>query len=84
MRNSPNIPADSYKTSSATNIIQAFPFAYAVFHLLGIVNLPLGIPGGILPIFVNLAVVQGNIPALLVLDVLDEHSLTPNTVTKYL
>ena len=61
-----------------------FRFADSTFQSLGLIDLPLATPNGIPPIYITMDVVAANVPALLGLDVLDEHSLTPNTVSNEL
>ena len=57
-----------------------FRFADTNINSLGQVVLPLDTPAGVKPVFVTLDVVNGDIPALLVMYVLDRESLTPDTV----
>ena len=57
-----------------------FTFADATYASLGSVTLPLYTPPGIPTIMVELEIVPADIPALLGLDVLDQHQLTIDTV----
>lgn len=57
-----------------------FKFANATYSSLGSIQLPLYTPPGIPTIIVEMEIVPADIPALLGLDVLDEHQLTVDTV----
>jgi len=58
-----------------------FRFADATFDSLGRVFLPLATPCGVMAIYVPIDVVAADIPALMGLDVMDQHKLYVNTVT---
>lgn len=62
----------------------SFRFADAVYKSLGKISIPLHTPAGIPNIPVEVDIVEADIPALLGLDVLDEESLTPCTVSNRL
>lgn len=61
-----------------------FRFGDSECESLGQVRLPLATPSGLPNIYVTLDVIAIDIPALLGLDVMDELSLTPDTVTNRL
>lgn len=61
-----------------------FRFADAVYQSLGTIDFPLSTPRGIPIIFVKMEVVSADIPALFGLEVLDDHSLTADTVKNFL
>lgn len=64
--------------------INSFRFADTVYESLGTVVLPLSTPRHVRTIQVELDVVSANVPALLGLDAMDAHSVTPCTVTNSL
>ena len=61
-----------------------FRFGYSVVCLLGLVEVALSTPGCIQDIMVLMDIVPMNVPALLVLDVLDSESLYADNVTNRL
>lgn len=63
---------------------RSFRFADSLYESLGVVKMPLETPPGIPSISVPLDVISADVPALLGLDVMDNHSLTPCTVSNRL
>lgn len=61
-----------------------FRFADAVYESLGRISIPLSVPRGIPQVFVELDIVDADIPALLGMDVMDKESLTHCTVSNRL
>lgn len=61
-----------------------FKFANATYSSLGSIELPLHTTPSIPTIIVNMEIVPADVPALLGLDVLDEHQLTVDTVINIL
>lgn len=63
---------------------RSFRFADSLYESLGLVTIPLETPPGIPTIGVSLDVISADVPELLGMDVMDNHSLTPCTMSNRL
>lgn len=61
-----------------------FKFSYVIFQSLGLNDLPLATPSGKSPIYITLDILSADIPPVMRLEVMNAHSLTPNTVSNEL